>query len=58
LRDRRAAERGAIDEFDRIDAAALQDERDELPDAAFFVDDEGKRALALTGGRCGGIGLS
>jgi hypothetical protein len=55
-RDRRAAERGAIDEFDGIDAAALQDERDELPDAAFFVNDEGKRAPAHTRG-CGGIGL-
>ena len=44
------------DEFDGVDAAALQDQRDELPDAAFFVDDEGERRAPLaSSGRAGGI---
>ena len=64
----RGAERIAVGEFHRIDPDALQDQRYEMPDAAFFVDDEAERAALKTGrgigdrrrgggGRWGRLGL-
>ncbi len=45
------AERRSVAELDGVDAAALEDQRHELPDTGFFVDDEGKRIAPPVGRR-------
>ena len=49
----RRPHRHAVGKFLRIDAGAVQDQRQEMPDAGIGIDDEAKRRVCLGAGRFG-----